>query len=60
MTGSLSFHFKCFVNVREIMWNHTISEELKKAKAEMARRIAEEEMGIGKYLQINIKNGQTF
>lgn len=30
------------------MWNHTISEELKKAKAEMARRIAEEEMGIGK------------
>ena len=48
MTGSLSFHFKCFVNVREIMWNHAISEELKKAKAEMARRIAEEEMGIGK------------
>lgn len=37
---------QCFVNVREIMWNHTISEELKKAKAEMARRIAEEEMGI--------------
>lgn len=33
---------QCFVNVREIMWNHTISEELKKAKAEMARRIAEE------------------
>lgn len=37
---------QCFVNVREIMWNHTISEELKKAKAEMARRIAEEQMGI--------------